>query len=123
VIVDRLPLTGNGKVDRAALPAAWEPRSIDDPPVPPRDELETRLVQMWSDLLGVDQVGVEDNFFELGGDSLSSVGLLSLLTATFDLNLTVGQLLDNQTVAELARAIAQALLDETLTSTGDRSVA
>jgi pyochelin synthetase len=72
-VLDRLPLTGNGKVDRAAL-HGWLPWEHATPPAArsndPVDALERQLADLWTELLGVEQVGRHDDFFALGGDSL-----------------------------------------------------
>lgn len=76
VAVDALPLTSNGKLNRAALPAP----GLDDhlsnaQPSPPRNDLERQLVRIWSRALNIDEVGIQDNFFDLGGHSLLAVRL------------------------------------------------
>ncbi|MEU8890790.1 amino acid adenylation domain-containing protein [Streptomyces sp. NPDC048442] len=73
--LDRVPLTTNGKVDRAALPAPAR-RDHGVPVLPPRDVLELRMTRIWQRVLGSAQVGVRDNFFELGGHSLRAVELM-----------------------------------------------
>src|SRR6185436_3427102 len=72
VFIAEIPRTPNGKVDRAALvdPAAVRPASDN---APPGSELESRLVQLWQETLGVQQIGVESNFFDLGGHSLLAI--------------------------------------------------
>uniref|UniRef100_UPI0038998E4D non-ribosomal peptide synthase/polyketide synthase n=1 Tax=Saccharothrix syringae TaxID=103733 RepID=UPI0038998E4D len=76
VALDRLPLTGNGKLDRRALPAPeWEPTG--DAHVAPRTEAERVLAEIWAQVLGVERVGVEDDFFQLGGDSIISIQVVS----------------------------------------------
>ena len=110
VVVDALPLTPNGKVDHAALPAPWHDRAIADTPyVPPRGAAERTICELWGDVLGVASVGVDDNFFELGGDSLSSVELLARVGGALGVELTVRDLIMNQTVAELAGLAGQRL--------------
>jgi acyl carrier protein len=76
---------------------------------------------MWSDVLGVAQVGVDDNFFELGGDSLSSVELLARIGARLDVELTIRDLIGNQTVADLATALAPRLAGPVGAATVGRS--
>ncbi|MCG8925097.1 non-ribosomal peptide synthetase [Lentzea sp. CC55] len=78
----RLPLTGGGKVDRAALPApaASAPVADDDAP---RDHTEQLLAGIWADVLGVRRVGAHDNFFHLGGDSLTAVRVASRVFEAF----------------------------------------
>jgi acyl-CoA synthetase (AMP-forming)/AMP-acid ligase II/aryl carrier-like protein len=68
VMLDALPLSPNGKVDRRALPAPERTAAAASPA--PRDEMEARVAGVWRDVLGVDRIGVHDNFFDLGGTSL-----------------------------------------------------
>ena len=98
--LDRLPLTANGKVDRAALPM---PRmsSAGGTKVAPRTAAETQLATIWAEVLGLDVVGIHDNFFELGGDSILSIQVLSRANR-FGLRFTPKQLFQHQTIAELA---------------------
>ncbi|MDH1827613.1 AMP-binding enzyme, partial [Delftia tsuruhatensis] len=79
VVLDALPLTANGKVDRKALP---EPEMVSAQQYEaPQGELEETLAQIWADVLGVDRVGRQDGFFELGGHSLLALGLLERVRA------------------------------------------
>ncbi|GAB4440060.1 MAG: hypothetical protein Kow0031_22010 [Anaerolineae bacterium] len=72
-----MPLLGNGKIDRAALPLPGKERpQLDTPFIAPRTELEQQLAGIWAGLLDVDEVGVQDDFFELGGDSLLAMRLV-----------------------------------------------
>jgi amino acid adenylation domain-containing protein len=71
VLVDSLPLTANGKIDRNALPNPSTQENASAPvPEPPRNELERLIAQAWKDALGVDRVGLNENFFDLGAHSL-----------------------------------------------------
>jgi acyl-coenzyme A synthetase/AMP-(fatty) acid ligase/acyl carrier protein len=71
VLVDSLPLTANGKIDRNALPNPSAQENASAPlPEPPRNELERVIAQAWKDALGVDRVGLNENFFDLGAHSL-----------------------------------------------------
>ncbi|MBI5651227.1 MAG: AMP-binding protein [Chloroflexi bacterium] len=77
VVLPRLPRNSNDKIDRRALPPPGRARpELDVPFVAPRTDLETRLAQIWSELLDLDEVGVHDNFFALGGDSLLAMNLV-----------------------------------------------
>jgi amino acid adenylation domain-containing protein len=78
VVLDALPLSGNGKVDVTALPSPWSPRPVPEV-VAPRTPVEERLVAIWREVLGRDDIGTEENFFELGGDSLHAVQILGRL--------------------------------------------
>ncbi|WP_249924339.1 phosphopantetheine-binding protein, partial [Streptomyces alboniger] len=71
MVLDALPLTVNGKVDRAALPAPDFAARVTGRG--PRTETERTLSRLFAEVLGLDRVGVEDGFFELGGDSISSM--------------------------------------------------
>ena len=82
-----MPLTPNGKLDRARPARARTGRA---PPAPsyvaPRTETEQAVAEIWAEVLGVDRVGVEDNFFDLGGDSIRSLHITSRTKAAFDVD-------------------------------------
>jgi amino acid adenylation domain-containing protein len=105
VTLDKLPLTHNGKVDRAALPAPDFEHQLKEAFVPPRTEWELRLAHIWQELLRVERVGVDDNFFALGGDSLMVVRLISQINQSHQLSLGVAEAFRNPTVGQLARLI------------------
>jgi amino acid adenylation domain-containing protein/non-ribosomal peptide synthase protein (TIGR01720 family) len=100
VFLDHLPLTANGKIDRAALPLPDHSRP-DSVFAAPRNPVEEVLVNIWSSVLGVDRVGVHDNFFDLGGDSILSIQIIARANQA-GLGLLPRQLFQHQTVAELA---------------------
>nr|WP_230416219.1 non-ribosomal peptide synthetase [Micromonospora tarapacensis] len=103
-LVDRLPVTANGKVDRDALPAPdWS--TLRKPYRPPRDELERQLAQLWADLLPVAQIGLDDHFFHLGGDSMSANRLAVRVNSRLRVRVTVRAVLEHPTLAELAEFI------------------
>ncbi|HEY9405348.1 MAG TPA: amino acid adenylation domain-containing protein [Pyrinomonadaceae bacterium] len=102
LFVDELPLTANGKVDRRALPAA-EIRNSFAGYTAPRTPTEQLLANIWQEVLGAGRVGIYDNFFELGGDSILSIQIISRVNRA-GLGLTVKQLFEWQTIAELAQA-------------------
>lgn len=101
VFCDAMPLTPNGKADRSALAARTERYSPTQPQTEPRTPAEKILVEIWRDVLAVASVGIHDNFFELGGDSIISIQIISRAREA-GLNLTLRQLFDNRTIAELA---------------------
>jgi len=101
VFLDSLPLTANGKLDQRALPAP-ERDSRESSYLAPRTPTETLLATIWQEVLGLPQVGVQDNFFSLGGDSILSIQIVSRANRA-GIGLTVKQLFQHQTVAELAR--------------------
>ncbi|WP_375772564.1 non-ribosomal peptide synthase/polyketide synthase [Archangium gephyra] len=105
VSLDTLPLTSNGKVDRAALPAPDLSRSaLETTYVAPRNDVEQRLCDVWAQVLRLPQVGIHDNFFDLGGDSLLCVKLVAR-AAEVGLAMQVNQMFQHQTVSELARVV------------------
>ena len=105
LLLDRLPLTNNGKVDRRALPAPEESRlKPGKTHVAPRTEKEQVLARVWAEVLRVESVGVNDNYFALGGDSIRSVQVLSLAKER-GLYFSLQQLFQHQTVRELAHAL------------------
>ncbi|WP_447008461.1 amino acid adenylation domain-containing protein [Saccharothrix isguenensis] len=111
VVLDRLPLKSNGKVDRTALPAP-----VDALPaaayVAPRTDTERVLAAIWVEALGADRVGVEDDFFALGGDSMRSLLVTSRGRAAFDVPLTPHDVLTSRTVSALARVVEEKVLIE-----------
>lgn len=103
VLLDRMPLTPNGKVDRRALPAV-DRNAAEERYVAPRAGIEQTLARIWSEILGVDRVGVHDNFFELGGDSILSIQVASR-GADVGLQLNTRLIFQHQTISELAVAL------------------
>jgi acyl-coenzyme A synthetase/AMP-(fatty) acid ligase len=111
VPLDQVPVTPNGKLDRRALPdpAAGSGRP---PYVEPGTTAEKAVARLWSELLDVDQVGVDDNFFDLGGHSMLIAQLVARLRATLDVDVPLDIVLDNQTAGAFAAAVEEALLRE-----------
>ncbi|HEX2081437.1 MAG TPA: amino acid adenylation domain-containing protein [Longimicrobium sp.] len=106
VVLDALPRTPGGKVDRRSLvPPRGAGAAAGRRFVAPRTQLERALAGVWQQVLGVERVGVDDNFFELGGTSLLLVRLHSRLVGTLDLDVTVIDLFRYPTIASLARAL------------------
>ncbi|ANN17190.1 non-ribosomal peptide synthetase [Amycolatopsis orientalis] len=106
VVLDRLPLTRNGKVDRRALPAP-ESSGTGRTYVAPRTSVERTLAEIWSEVLGVERVGVEDNFFELGGDSLLSMRIVSRVRAAFGTDVSPRALFSDPVLGRFAAALAE----------------
>ncbi|WP_397423329.1 condensation domain-containing protein, partial [Phenylobacterium sp.] len=102
VTLEALPLTANGKLDRRALPVP-EGRPEGLAYVAPRSPTEAALAQIWGQVLRLDQVGVHDNFFELGGDSIQCIQIAARAKRV-GVHVTVRQIFERQTVAELAAA-------------------
>jgi non-ribosomal peptide synthase protein (TIGR01720 family) len=112
VTLEALPLTPNGKVDRLALPAPDRARpDLEEKFVAPRTRVEESLAHVWSQLLGVEQVGVYDDFFELGGHSLLTTRLISRVHQLFEVEIPLRTVLENPTIAELAEQIVAKQLE------------
>jgi hypothetical protein len=89
LLLDKLPLTANGKVDRQALPLPGVRRRT---PVAPANATETQVLALWRELLNAPELGVEDQFFEVGGNSLIAMRLLTRLQQEFAVELSIAQL-------------------------------
>jgi len=101
VVLDRLPLTANGKLDRRALPAPdLRPTGEQRGPRTPQEEM---LCALFAEVLGLERVGIDDNFFALGGDSIMSIQLVSRARQA-GLLITPRAVFEHQTVAALAAA-------------------
>ena len=106
VVLETLPLTANGKVDRRVLPVPEANRvGVVEAEVKPRSPLEAKLAKLWSELLGVTQVGLHDNFFALGGHSLLATQLTSRLRDEFGVELPLHHLFEAPTIAQLVSII------------------
>jgi len=107
LIVGRLPLTPNGKVDYQALPPADQfLTGQKDSFIAPRNDLEVNLCKIFSQVLGIQRVGVDDNFFRLGGHSLLAAQAAARIKEAFGLGLELRTFLDSPTVEALAKHIA-----------------
>jgi acyl carrier protein len=108
VVLGELPLTANGKVDRRRLPAPERSRAeVGSDYVAPRNVIEEMLAGIWSEVLGIEQVGVLDDFFALGGHSLLATQVISRVRNTFNMEMPLRTLFESPTVAELALSITQ----------------
>jgi len=106
MLLEKLPLTSNGKVDRQALPAV----SHDNVPAAPSSagpstETEKALAAIWRELLDLESIGVNDDFFDLGGQSLVAIKAVSRIRDAFDVDLPLRNLFERPTVAGLAEVI------------------
>jgi non-ribosomal peptide synthase protein (TIGR01720 family) len=107
-VLDQMPLTANGKIDRKALAAIVESAPATDPSAGmPQTPVQETLAGIWRDVLGVARVGIHDNLFDLGGDSILIIQIVSRAREA-GLKLAPNQLFDHQTVATLAEVAVSA---------------
>jgi amino acid adenylation domain-containing protein len=106
IVLEQLPLTASGKIDRRRLPAVEAAtRNADETLVAPEGAVEEVLAAIWAELLGLDQISRHDSFFELGGHSLLATQVVSRVLDLLSVELQVRQVFQTPTIAELARAI------------------
>jgi len=106
VLLDQMPMTPNGKLDRARLAKPEESAYARGRYVAPENPLEERLVELWKRNLGLTRVGTHDNYFTIGGDSIRSISLVAE-AGKMGIIFPVRDLFIHLTVARLARAIAE----------------
>jgi aryl carrier-like protein len=108
VEMEQMPLTTSGKVDRKKLPEPDKGRREQAQEyVGPRNEVEEKLCAIWSQVLGVERIGIHDNFFDLGGDSILATQAVSRIRKTGYFSLPLKSLFQKPTIANLAREIEQ----------------
>ncbi|MGB7947228.1 MAG: phosphopantetheine-binding protein, partial [Candidatus Binatia bacterium] len=113
VSLDKLPLTGNGKIDRAALPVPDQSRpELEEVYIAPRTPVEDIIAGIWAEVLQLGKVGVRDDFFDLGGHSLLATQIVSRMRDAFQVELPVRVLFEKPTIEELALRIEEAVLEE-----------
>jgi amino acid adenylation domain-containing protein len=106
IVLDKLPLTANGKVDRRALPAPEQNASLIEDLVAPRTPEEEKIAEIWSDVLDIKPIGIETNFFDLGGHSLLATRVVTRIRETFGINLPLRAMFDSPTIAGVAAQVA-----------------
>jgi natural product biosynthesis luciferase-like monooxygenase protein/amino acid adenylation domain-containing protein/FkbM family methyltransferase len=108
VVLDALPKTANGKIDRRALPAPDQRLAAADDTAA-RTPIEQILVDLWADLLGIESLGITSNFFEWGGHSLLATQMMARLRSLFGIELSLRELFEAPTIETLAELIEAAL--------------
>lgn len=114
VLLDSVPLTANGKINRKSLPEPEANSGVEY--VGPRDEVEAELCALYAEVLGVARVGIEDDFFALGGHSLKVVRLLSLIRGTCAVEFKIAELFKSKTVRGLSELVRREKSIERLTT-------
>ena len=105
VFLNKMPLTPNRKIDRKALPHPERTLEINNSYKPPEDEIEKQLVILWEEVIGVHPIGIHDDFFEIGGHSLIAVKLLSKIQKEIGTKITLPDIFQSLTIANLASRI------------------
>jgi acyl carrier protein len=109
IMLESLPRTLTGKVDRRALPAPGQLREPDEPEfVAPRTATEETIAGIWAEVLGVERIGVNDNFFQLGGHSLLATQVASRIHVAFQIDIPLRHIFESPTVAGLSVIVEEA---------------
>ncbi|MFE3187937.1 amino acid adenylation domain-containing protein [Nocardia sp. NPDC059240] len=110
MVLDELPLSANGKVDRKALPTpdAGARRPVARPAAAPSNDVERQLTGIFAEVLGTDEFDVQDSFFDLGGNSLTAARAVARVNAALGVSLTIRDLFESSTVTALAARLADA---------------
>ena len=105
VRVDAMPVTQSGKLDRSALPAPRDAAYGGRPYTTPSTPLESALAEIWTQLLGLDAIGVHDNFFQLGGHSLLALRLAGQIMELLEVEIPVRIIFENPSIAALVECL------------------
>jgi len=119
MVLDSLPLTAGGKLDKSRLPAP--PRTRDTASAPftlPAGEVQTAVVRVWSEVLGIQEIGADDNFLEIGGHSLRAAQVVARLRDVFDVDVPIAAMFAHPTIARLSSFIESIRRHATATEPG-----
>jgi acyl carrier protein len=105
VVLDRLPLSSNGKVNRQALPLPGDSPQAERKVTAPRNPLEEQLTGIWKELLARDRIGIDDSFFEIGGDSVLAIQLINRIRDVFGIDIPLRQFFEDATIAAMAEYV------------------
>ncbi len=106
--LNEFPLTSNGKVDRKALPEPEGEIATGRVYLPPTNDIEEKLVTIWSEILGIGKIGICDDFLEIGGHSLNAMHLASRISKEYNVELSIGDIFKLPTIKEFAEYIFKA---------------
>jgi thioesterase domain-containing protein/acyl carrier protein len=112
VEIEKLPLTSSGKINRRALPVPDDSRpELETEFAIPRNPIEQQLASIWSEILGIQEIGIHDNFFALGGHSLLAVRLFASIEKSFGRRLPLAMLFQHGTIGHLAEFLVESRPD------------
>ncbi len=105
--LDKIPINPNGKVDRNLLPEPTRDILLETEYVKPRNEIEKKVLNIWHKILEIDKekIGINHNFFDLGGNSINILKIANEINKEFNVNISIGEILLNQTISDLADSI------------------
>jgi amino acid adenylation domain-containing protein len=109
VHVDRLPRTATGKIDRRALDRLPREGAESERVVAPRNEIEARLLALWTEVLGLSTLSIEDGFFDVGGHSILAARAVSRMREDFSIDLTLTDLFTRPRISQMAELVADAV--------------
>jgi amino acid adenylation domain-containing protein len=112
VKMESFPITANGKIDRDALPSPTNVNTLSSKKIiEPRSDIERKMVNIWKEVLGTNNISIDDNFFEIGGHSILAVVVFSKIHRVFGINLPLATLFKTPTVEELTEIIEKKAKD------------
>lgn len=113
VVLEQMPITSNGKINRQALPPPDESRLLDESEwSAPESLIEKKLAEIWSETFKVKKIGIYDNFFHLGGHSIKAIKVVNRINQIFDVNLSVRHLFEEPTIGGLALLVEEAMIEK-----------
>lgn len=110
IVLDKMPMNANGKVDKTKLPKV-EQQSQQEL-TPPENEVEEELISIWKSILGIQEIGATHHFFELGGNSLKAIQVINKIREEMSVELSVKEIFGKDTIRELADIILEKQLEE-----------
>jgi acyl-CoA synthetase (AMP-forming)/AMP-acid ligase II/acyl carrier protein len=106
--MESFPLSPNGKVNRKVLPVPTQHRpELNQNYIPPQNPTQELLAEIWSEVLGIQRIGIDDNFFHLGGHSLKAIQLIGQIQKTYELDITIRHLFNYPTIGELTTVLGE----------------
>lgn len=118
IVLDEMPMTTSGKIDRTLLRES-KSGELTTREHTPSTKVEIGLINMWRQLLGREDIGMHENFFELGGNSLKAIMVLNMITKEFKTEINLKQLFASPTIASLSREISKELQPEIMEQGAD----